>query len=395
MAEEQNAAQPEIVIIRRRGGEDLTAAKGGAWKIAYADFVTAMMAFFLVMWLINAANEATRAQVASYFNPIKLTDSSTGGKGLNDPKEVKNKKSQPGVGGEAAAGTSEKAEEEKVLADPAATLDRIAGYAEAKEAIQLEAASEKQRGVTDPFDPMVWQAAPEKPAEASPQEWKKSINEETRENGGQSQKIESSPQLEDKPGSAEKALGGQSTPKLADLQESPKQMADDHENGAEKAAREVNARKIKLAAEVKKEILQALKQQPEMIPATIEVEGTDEGLLVSLVDKSDDGMFNVGSAEPSEKLIELVATIAQVLRNHEGFIVIRGHTDSRPYRNRRFDNWQLSTARAHMAYYMLVRGGLDELRVRRVEGLADRDPKIPERPEAPENRRIDILLGQE
>ena len=84
------AAEPkaEIVIVRRRAADDGAAVKGGAWKIAYADFVTAMMAFFLVMWLINASNEATRAQVASYFNPIKLTDASTGKKGLTVPKET-------------------------------------------------------------------------------------------------------------------------------------------------------------------------------------------------------------------------------------------------------------------------------------------------------------------
>ncbi len=47
-----------------------------------------MMAFFLVMWLINAANEKTKAQVASYFNPVKLTDASTSKKGLNEPTKV-------------------------------------------------------------------------------------------------------------------------------------------------------------------------------------------------------------------------------------------------------------------------------------------------------------------
>ena len=71
----------EIIIVRRRhDGEH--EAHGGAWKIAYADFMTAMMAFFLVMWLINAANEETKAAVASYFNPIKLTDDNPSEKGL-------------------------------------------------------------------------------------------------------------------------------------------------------------------------------------------------------------------------------------------------------------------------------------------------------------------------
>ena len=84
-----NAGHPvdSIIIVRRRHDDD-HGHHGGAWKIAYADFVTAMMAFFLVMWLINAANEKTKAQVASYFNPVKLTDASTSKKGLNEPTKV-------------------------------------------------------------------------------------------------------------------------------------------------------------------------------------------------------------------------------------------------------------------------------------------------------------------
>ena len=46
--------------------------------------MTAMMCFFLVMWLINAANEQTKAAVASYFNPVKLIDRNSSRKGLED-----------------------------------------------------------------------------------------------------------------------------------------------------------------------------------------------------------------------------------------------------------------------------------------------------------------------
>lgn len=71
--ENHHHGKNEIIIVKRhKGGHD--GAHGGAWKIAYADFMTAMMAFFLVMWLVNAANEETKASVASYFNPIKLSD---------------------------------------------------------------------------------------------------------------------------------------------------------------------------------------------------------------------------------------------------------------------------------------------------------------------------------
>ena len=58
-----------------------------------------------------------------------------------------------------------------------------------------------------------------------------------------------------------------------------------------------------------------------------------------------------------------------------------------------YDNWRLSTARAHSAYYMLVRGGVDERRITEVAGFADRQPKDPANPLAAANRRIEILMA--
>jgi chemotaxis protein MotB len=62
---------PTIVIRRKRKG-DHGGAHGGAWKIAYADFVTAMMAFFLLMWLLSSTNQGDLQGIADYFNrPLK------------------------------------------------------------------------------------------------------------------------------------------------------------------------------------------------------------------------------------------------------------------------------------------------------------------------------------
>lgn len=55
---------------------------GGAWKVAYADFVTAMMAFFMLMWLLNATTEQQKAGLADYFTPtIPIVQNSGGGNG--------------------------------------------------------------------------------------------------------------------------------------------------------------------------------------------------------------------------------------------------------------------------------------------------------------------------
>ena len=71
---------PVIVIkkvIKGGGGHH-----GGAWKVAYADFVTAMMAFFLLMWLLNATTEEQRKGISEYFDPTPMeVSSNTSGAG--------------------------------------------------------------------------------------------------------------------------------------------------------------------------------------------------------------------------------------------------------------------------------------------------------------------------
>lgn len=74
------ALQP--IIIKRKKVIAGGGHHGGAWKVAYADFVTAMMAFFLLMWLLNATTEDQRKGIADYFNPsIPLSQMSGGGTG--------------------------------------------------------------------------------------------------------------------------------------------------------------------------------------------------------------------------------------------------------------------------------------------------------------------------
>lgn len=79
MAGQSNAAP---VIIKRKKVVEGGGHHGGAWKVAYADFVTAMMAFFMLMWLLNATTEKQRKGIADYFNPtIPINRISGGGEG--------------------------------------------------------------------------------------------------------------------------------------------------------------------------------------------------------------------------------------------------------------------------------------------------------------------------
>ncbi len=85
MAGDAKKLQPIIVKKIKKGGHG---AHGGAWKIAYADFVTAMMAFFLLMWLLGSTTEGDKKGIADYFNsPLKLSLMG-GGSGSGDSSSV-------------------------------------------------------------------------------------------------------------------------------------------------------------------------------------------------------------------------------------------------------------------------------------------------------------------
>ena len=71
------------IIIKRKKVVGGDGHHGGAWKVAYADFVTAMMAFFMLMWLLNATTEVQRKGIADYFSPtIPINRISGGGDGM-------------------------------------------------------------------------------------------------------------------------------------------------------------------------------------------------------------------------------------------------------------------------------------------------------------------------
>jgi len=79
-----DSQQPIVVKRIKKGG---AGAHGGAWKIAYADFVTAMMAFFLLMWLLGSTAQGDLEGIADYFNsPLKVA--MEGGSGSGDSSSV-------------------------------------------------------------------------------------------------------------------------------------------------------------------------------------------------------------------------------------------------------------------------------------------------------------------
>src|SRR5215469_314605 len=72
--------QPIVIKKVRKSGHG--PHHGGAWKVAYADFVTAMMAFFLLMWLINTTSPEQKRGIADYFAPASVSETTSGSGGI-------------------------------------------------------------------------------------------------------------------------------------------------------------------------------------------------------------------------------------------------------------------------------------------------------------------------
>src|SRR3990170_9058134 len=77
-----NSDEPTVIIIKKVKKVVGGGHHGGAWKVAYADFVTAMMAFFLLLWLLNATTEEQKTAIADYFAPASPSRTKSGAGGL-------------------------------------------------------------------------------------------------------------------------------------------------------------------------------------------------------------------------------------------------------------------------------------------------------------------------
>ena len=154
----------------------------------------------------------------------------------------------------------------------------------------------------------------------------------------------------------------------------------------EKAAAEAEATRIFT------DVRQVLSQLRGTFP-NIDVTVDEEGILISLTDDYDFGMFAIASAEPRPAMVVIMERIAKIVQTHRYPLVVRGHTDGRPVSLRQLR--QLAAfdgARAHGLLHAGARRGRGEaLRARRgTTPIAT--CSIPGDPEAAQNRRIEILL---
>jgi chemotaxis protein MotB len=273
---------PAPIIVKKIIVEEHGAHHGGAWKIAYADFVTAMMAFFLLLWLVGAVDETQRRGLADYFTPtvIEYRQNSAGADGIMSGSSIVEAENYPNRAGQTGS-----------------------------------------RAIVIPRD----------------------------------------------------ATGGQ-----------------------QEATPEERQRQLERFAELRAELLRRIDASPQLrrLRDHVSFTQTDQGLRIDLVDEADFSMFEVGTDRLLPDARQLVREVAQVIAGVDNNVVVRGHTDSRPYGGGRgMNNWLLSTARAETTRGVLEQTGVTLARFTRLEGVADREPFVPSDRLDPRNRRISITLA--
>lgn len=335
-------ARPMIVIRKEEvveGGHH-----GGAWKVAYADFVTAMMAFFLLMWLLNATTEEQKRGLADYFSPNNLMARTNSGFGApfggTTPNVDGSLASDRGAVQVTMGPTHPNIEAEDAEGDVPATPVKL----------RMNGPSLLTMGESGGVAPTTADAgtvAPATPEVVRP--------------------LVGMPQVERAPPPASK-------------------------EAAAEAAREQHERAaFERAAE---QIREAVQADPALagLAKQLAIDVTPEGLRIQIMDEDRQPMFALGASALNDRARALLSKVAPVLLPLTESIAIDGHTDAAPYRGGERSNWDLSTERANATRRLLTDAGLPELRFRSVAGHADRDPLLPADRLAAANRRIAILV---
>ena len=415
----EDQAAPPIIIVRRKSGDGDEGHHGGVWKIAYADFMTAMMAFFLVMWLVNATNEETKASVASYFNPIKLTDTSPTSKGIDvesdagsgfqrpPPSDTKSDAAKTGTTpNENSKGDGTRTDSEASMADPYGILEKL-GLVAKETAARVESAATVQKNGSaaapgqafiDPFNPLESVA-------------RQKLREQAEIEAGRAPAGGSSGDANAAGDQAASLAGaqGSATAAIRDPQEAGSgattdgQVSGDSDEaeGAGKTAAEAGRSASELAALEQKaiDLSEAIRtaagaSRTEPGPA-IGIGIVDGELVIQLTDTADFAMFRVGASVPEPSTRALLRAIATAIQGRSEAVIVKGHTDATPFRSGTSDNWQLSLDRAKAAYLLMREFGIESERLLRIEAHAARQPRLPENPVAAVNRRIEIVLRDE
>jgi chemotaxis protein MotB len=317
-------------------------AHGGSWKVAYADFVTAMMAFFLLMWLLNATTEEQRKGLADYFSPNSVLSHNSSGTG------------QP-FGGRTAFSDGAMLSD---LGSPQVTVG--------------------QQPVVDRVDDDGSDVI------VQPRPHRDDAESKAPDLGGR-------PPPKPPPPQARNAAPAGPVPVAAtsagrgDVQRKPTEA---------ELQGELEKRERQAFEQAAQQIRDAVGNDPQLaeLARQLAIDMTPEGLRVQIRDADREPMFPFGSAVPNDKARLLLQKVAPVLARLTQDISIAGHTDAAPFAGSGRTNWELSADRANATRRLLVDSGLQEARIRSVTGNAERDLAVPSDPLAAANRRIAIVV---
>lgn len=361
------SGEQPIIIKKKKGAHG--GHHGGAWKVAYADFVTAMMAFFLLLWLLNVTTSDQRKGIADYFAPVSVSKESSGAGGMLGGKTV----TEPGA---QVSPSSPVSSDVPVSGPPGFSAERSDDPVESIDQPPpgrdpaLPDSPKKETGSKGPGSAPA--ATGSEDAEMKPSETRRDFQERmekvAKQVGEQGQKPGES--LADFAGRVKEAME-----KLADGQMEAKQF--------QQAATEIR---------------QAIQSVPELQPLAqnLMIDQTPDGLRIQIVDQDRVSMFPGGSAAMYPQTRALMQQLAQALNKLPNKLSISGHTDSTPFpAGSGRDNWDLSSERANATRRALQAGGIDASRIKDVVGHADRELLAPDQPASPRNRRISILLLRE
>ena len=279
----EKGTQSIIIVKKKSHGHG---HHGGGWKVALADFMTAMMAFFMLMWLLGSTSKEEQKAISGYFN---------------DP------------GSEYAIGEGG--------ANPGL--------------IQMEQPQAESHSKDPQTDTQSEQTDSEKNTQTAEQISESLLKKEL-------ERIEKE--------------------QLEQLQA--------------KVEEEIN----------NDPIFQQMKDQ-------ILIDLTALGLRIQIVDKDQRPGFDVGSARMKPYIEDVLKSLAPLLDKVQNKISVTGHTDATAYgEGATYTNWELSADRANSARRALVQGSFPDGKVATVQGMGSAAPLIPEKPDAPINRRIAIIV---
>ncbi|MGH1466606.1 MAG: flagellar motor protein MotB [Cognatishimia sp.] len=363
------ASDATVNIIRKIEVVEGHGHHGGAWKVAYADFMTAMMAFFLLMWILSSSDEQKLRGIAEYFTNATLP----GGSGVLDGATL----GPPGT----------------LTASNGATVARGSEFGE----------------VDDP-SPAKWEVMDTTPT-GDPKETVRGTNEGHHDNpasGAPSAEFNADVG-QDAAGAAQAMAGMAENGDMTQAADGAGGMAagnanTDQANMTNMAAGNVtNTNPDHTAdeerfAEMKAEILQAMQASQDLAPLqkNLIFEKTPAGLRIQIIDQKGQPMFSSGSAQMNDATQELMALVGESLQKLPNSMVISGHTDAVPFSNKKaYDNWDLSSDRANAMRRVLLKTGVAQERITRVSGMAATQLLKPDTPKDPTNRRIEVLLAYE